>query len=125
MPAILQQGRTAIRDQMKTLVTHIGLSDDQTAFSDGQTDLSPGGGSPEELIKTSSESNVDGDTFDAQISVDGDSEFTNATIWTISLMNGATTADVLSRTVRTQGIGVQAGDSFTIGVRVTVSDETP
>lgn len=123
MPAILQQGRTAIRDQLKTLVTHIGLSDDQTAFADGQTVLSPGGGA--ELIKASSESNVDGDTFDAQIDVDGDSEFTDQTIWTIGLMDGPTSADVLSRTVRSQGIGVQAGDAFTIGIRVSVTDQTP
>lgn len=123
MPAILAQGRTAIRDSLKTLTTHIGLSTDTTAFADGQTTLSPGGGS--ELIKAATEANVDGNTFDAQISVDGDSEFTNNTIWTIGLMDGATAADALSRTVRTQGIGVQAGDSFTIGVRVTVTDETP
>lgn len=123
MPAITQQGRTAIRDSVKTLVTHIGLSTDQTAFGDGQTDLSPGGGT--ELIKASTESNVDGDTFDAQIDVDGDTEFTNSTIWTIGLMDGASASDMLSRTVRSQGIGVQAGDSFTIGVRVVVSDETP
>lgn len=124
MPAIVDQGKTAIRDSLKTLVTHVGLSDDQTAYSAGQTTLSPAGGTPTELIKASTEANVDAATFDAQISVNGDSEFTDATIWTISLMSGASAGNIISRSVRTQGIGVQAGDSFTIGVRAIVEDNT-
>ena len=43
---------------------------------------------------------------------------------TIGALNGATAADVLTRTIRTGVIGVQAGDLFTIGVRVQVQDNS-
>ncbi len=122
MAAILDQGATAIRDALKTLVSHVGLSTDQTAFSAAHTSLSPGGGT--ELIKASSEANVDATTFDATIDVDGSIEFTNQTIWTIGLMDGAASGDAMSRSVRTQGIGVQAFDIFTVGVRVAVQDNS-
>lgn len=121
--SLLTQGVTAIRDNLKTLVTHVGVATDQTSFSVSQTALDPANaGASERLIKTSSEANVDASTFDASMSIDGDSEFTNQTIWTVGVLDGSARTDALSRTVRTQGIGVQAGDSFTIGVRVVVSD---
>lgn len=121
--SLLTQGLTAVRDSTKTLVTHVGVATDQTAFSASQTALDPAnGGASNYLIKASTEANVDGVTFDATMSINGDSEFTNKTIWTVGVLNGSARTNALSRTVRTQGIGVQAGDSFTIGVRVVVSD---
>lgn len=126
MAALLTQGRTAIRDSLKTLISHVGIATDQTAFSAAQTALDPAnGGSGNYLIKASTEANVDGDTFDATMTVNGDTEFTGKTIWTIGVLNGSTRTDALSRTVRSQGIGVQAGDSYTVGVRVKVEDNSP
>lgn len=124
--AILTQGKTAIRDSLKTLVTHIGVSDDTAAFSAGQTTLNPTGGATTNLIKTSSEADVDATTFDATISIDGTTEFTNKVINTIGLMNGSAATNALSRSVRGAGlgIGVQAGDTFTIGIRVAVEDNS-
>lgn len=125
MPAIHQAGRTAIRDAYSALVSHVGVATDQTAFADNQTELDPANaGASERLIKAATIANVDGDTFDASITIDGTTEFTNQTIWTIGNMDGATRTDNLTRTVRTQGIGVQAGDTFTVGTRNTVSDQT-
>lgn len=123
MPVLLDQGKTAIRDSLKTLVTHIGLASDSTAFAANQTRLNPSSAGTV-LIKASTETNVDAATFDAAISIDGTTEFTNATIFTIGLMNGSAATNALSRTVRTQGIGVQAGDVFDVGVRVVVQDNT-
>lgn len=123
--AILTQGLTALRDSLKTLVTHVGVATDQTAFSAGQTALDPAnGGASNFLIKTSSEVNVDSVTFDASMSIDGDSEFTGKAIYTVGILNGSGRTAALSRSVRGSGlgIGVQAGDSFTIGARVVVSD---
>lgn len=123
MAAILNQGKTAIRDQLKTLITYVGVSTDDTAFSATQTAIDPSAAGTN-LIKSSSETNVDDYTFDAQITIDGDSEFTDNSINTISILDGSTRTDALTRSVRTQAIGVQAGDSFTIGVRVQVQDNS-
>jgi len=121
--AILNQGKTAIRDSLKTLVTHVGVSTDATAFAAAQTAINPSG-SGTNLIKASTDTDtgVNGDQFDATISINGTTEFTGLTINTIAIHNGATAAAALSRSVRTAGIGVQAGDVFTIGVRVLVTD---
>ncbi|MBI3990959.1 MAG: hypothetical protein HY350_02305 [Candidatus Omnitrophica bacterium] len=114
--AILNQGLTAIRNSFKTLVTHVGVSTDNTAFSAAQIAIDPTG-TGTNLIKASTDTDVDLQTFDSTISIDGDTEFTNQTIWTISALQGATRTDALTRSVRIQGIGVQAGDLFTIGIR--------
>lgn len=119
--AILNQGKTAIRDSLKTLISHIGVSTDSTAFSATQTELNPGGGT--NLIKASSETNVDDFTFDAQISIDGDTEFTGNSIRTIGALDGSAAGDALTRTVRS-AIGVEAGDLFTIGLRFQVQDNS-
>lgn len=126
MPAILDNGLTAVRDALKTKITHVGVATDQTAFSSSQTVLDPAnGGASNYLIKASTEADVTSVSFDASMTINGDSEFTNKTIWTIGVLDGSARTDAMSRTVRTQGIGVQAGDVFTVGVRITVSDETP
>lgn len=124
MPAILNDGLTAIRDVIATsLVTHVGVSTDQTAFAATQTELSPDAGAVD-LIKLATSVAQDFQTTDYTIEIDGDTEFTNQTIWTIGLGEGGLSSDALTRTVRSQGIGVQAGDSFTIGVRLKVEDNS-
>lgn len=123
--AILTIGLTAIRDALKTLISHVGIATDQTGFDLAQVAVDPAnGGAANVLIKASAEANVDAVTFDATISVSGDTEFTNKTIWTIGVLNGALRTNPLTRTVRSQGIGVQAGDVYTIGVRVVVEDNS-
>jgi hypothetical protein len=119
-PAFLTQGITAVRNAVKGLVTHVGVAIDQTAHDPAQTVLAPGGGTT--LIKAATKVDVGADSFDATIQINGDTEFTGATIWTIGLMSGSAAGSALTRTVRAQGIGVQAGDSFTVGVRLRVED---
>lgn len=124
MPAaILNQGRTAIRDSLKTLITHVGVSTDSTAFAATQTALNPSG-SGTNLIKTSTETDVDLSTFDATMTIDGTTEFTGLVINTIGVLSGSAASNALTRSVRSVGIGVQAGDTFTIGLRVAVADNS-
>lgn len=124
MPALLNQGKTQIRDTLKTLVSHVGVSTDATAFAATQTTLNPGGGT--NLIKTSTETNVTvastDDAFDATMTINGTSEFTGLSIRTVGLLNGSVAASCMLRRVRTAGIGVEAGDTFTIGIRLQVTD---
>lgn len=127
MPAaILDQGKTIIRDALRGVVgnfiTHVGLSTASDAFAAGQTVLDPTAGT--NLIKAAAFTVIAFDTLDCTITVNGDTELTGATIRTIGLLKGATRSDVISRSVRSAGIGVQAGDSFTIGVRYTVQDNS-
>lgn len=140
--AILTQGKTAIRDSVKTLVTHCGVSDDTTAFSAAHTVINPGGGSLSTHGEASTDSDVGADAFDAVMTIDGTTEYTNKVINTISVgkgaaMRGASTGthtgtpltvgtDCLSRSLRGAGLGwgIQAGDSATIGVRLTVEDNS-
>ena len=120
---LLNQGLTALRDAVSTKVSHVGVATDTTAFSAAQTALDPAnGGASNLLIKASSDANVDFQTVDCTMTITGTSEFTGKTINTIGILSGSTRTDVMSRTVRSVGIGVQAGDSFTIGVRVRVTD---
>lgn len=121
--AILNQGKTAIRDALKNLISHVGISTDSTAFGATQTALNPSGAGTN-LIKASAEVDVDANTFDAQISINGDTEFTGQDINTIGVLNGSAASNALTRTVRTNPIGVQAGDVFTVGVRVQVQDNS-
>lgn len=126
MPAaIVTQGKTSIRDALKTLITHVGVSEDSTAFSAAHTTIDPAGDvAASRLIKASTEVDVDASTFDATMTITGSTEFTGKTIRTVSILGGATRADILTRTVRSGPIGVQAGDVFTIGVRVAVEDNS-
>ena len=117
--ALLDQGKTAIRDSLKTLITHVGISTDSTAFSAAQTALNPSGAGTN-IIKASTETNVDGNTFDASCTItsaDGTGSFR-----TVGILNGAAASNALSRSVRTNGIGIDSGDTYTVTVRVTVSD---
>lgn len=123
MPAIVNQGLTAIRNSLKTLITHVGISTDSTAFSATQTALNPSGAGTN-LIKAATDVDVDFRTFDSSISVDGTTEFTGLNINTIGALNGSAASNVLSRSLRTNPIGVQSGDVFTIGVRVQAQDNS-
>lgn len=139
--AILTQGLTAIRDQLKTLVSHICVSDDSSAFAVGQVGINPNATGTSAHIGASTEADQGAATFDASITIDGTTQFTGKSIFAIGLAKGlgvrsATGSggthtggaivgtDCLSRSVRSLGIGVQAGDTFTIAVRVTVVDNS-
>lgn len=142
--SILNQGETAIRDAVKSLVTHVAISTDTTAFAAADTGINPGAGSTSTWVKaTAAETNVDFQTVDYTISIDGTTEFTNLVINCLGVAKGvgvrqATGAggthgggsivgtDCLTRTLRGAGlgIGVQAGDSFTIGVRLKHEDNS-
>lgn len=120
--AILNQGKLAIRNSLKTLITHGAVTTDGTAFNLTQTTVNPGGGT--NLIKAATNTDVDNNTFDSQISIDGTTEFTGLSIATICALNGAAATNALTRVVRTGTIGVQSGDLFTIGSRVQVQDNS-
>lgn len=120
--ALLTQGLTALRDALKATVTNVGISTDGTAFAVGQTAINPSG-TGTNLIKAATNTNVDSATFDATMTINGSSEFTGSTFQTVSLLNGSLASNAISRTLRS-GVGVQAGDSFTVGIRVTVQDNS-
>lgn len=140
--ALLTQGKTAYRDSLKSLVTHVGVSDDSTAFAAGQTVINPGGGTASTHGETSTDTDVGTDAFDAVMTISGTTEFTNKSIMTIAIgkgaaMRGASSGthtgtpltvgtDCLSRSVRPTGlgIGVIAGDELTVGVRSTIEDNS-
>jgi hypothetical protein len=119
--ALPTQGITKIRDSIGTLATHVGISTNQSAFSTADTVINPGG-SGTNLIKTSTVTTVNPSTVDVTMDITGSSEFTDLEIWTISVLDGATASDIISRFVRTVSIGCQAGDVFTIGARLAVAD---
>lgn len=139
--AIPTQGKTSIRDSLKTLITHICVSDDSQAFSLTDTGINPQGGSTSTHVAASTETNVDASTFDATITITGASEFTDKSIRSIGASKGTAIrqvtgaggthtgggtvgTDLITRSVRALGIGVQSGDVFTIGLRVQVQDNS-
>lgn len=139
--AILNQGKTAIRDSLKTLITHVVVSDDSAVFGGTQTGINPTAGSTSTHVEAATDTDVDGNTFDSTITITGASEFTNKSILSIGVAKGTAIrsatgsggthtgsgtvgTDTLSRSVRTLGIGVQDGDTFTIGVRSQVQDNS-
>jgi hypothetical protein len=123
MAAIHDQGLNSILVHLRTLFTHVGVSTDNTAFSTSQTRLDPGAAGTN-LISAASNSNVDNDTDDYTINVTS-ANFGGNNIYTIGLQDGATATDNVSRSVRTNPIGVESsGDDFTVGVRVSVSDQS-
>jgi hypothetical protein len=142
MPAaLLNQGKTSIRDSLKTLVTHIVVADDNTAFDATHTGINPAAGATSTHVEAATDVDVDGNTFDSSITITGASEFTGKEIKAIGIAKGsairsATGAggshtgggtvgtDTLSRTVRTLSIGVESGDTQTITVRSQVQDNS-
>lgn len=125
--AILTQGFTSIRNALKTAFSpQIGLSDDFTAFAVGQATVNPGAGTTVVLIKGATIADVDAKTYTATISVNGSTELTGKSIGTVAACLTAAATSAQSRTVRGAGlgIGVQAGDLYTIGVQVAVADNS-
>ena len=126
--AILQQGKTAIRDSVATLISHIAVTDDGTAFAIGQTVANPAAGATTVLTKAATQTVVDANTMDETITITGATEFTGKVINCICAAKGTGTTgagtDTLSRSPRTAGlgIGVQSGDVYTVGVRSTTTD---
>ena len=144
MPAaILTQGKTSIRDSLKTLITHIVVSDDSAAFAVGDTGINPTAGSTSTHVEAATDTDVDASTFDSTITITGASEFTNKSIMSIGVAKGTAIrsatgsggthtgggtvgTDTISRSVRSAGlgIGVQSGDTHQIGVRTAVADNS-
>lgn len=127
MPAILTQGITDIREAVRTLVTHVGVATDATTFAAAQTAIDPANaGSTNYLIKPATKTVIDFQTMDYTMTIDGNTEFTNKSIMTISILKGALRTNAITRSVRGAGlgIGVQAGDLLTVGVRDRTQDDT-
>jgi hypothetical protein len=139
--AFLNQGKTSVRDSLKTLVSHVTGADDNTAFLATHTGINPSGGSTSTIVKPTTNVNVDGNTFDANFTIDGTTEFTNKFLLVIGVAKGlgvrqvagsggthtgggVVGTDTISRSVRTLGIGVQSGDIFTVGNRLEVQDNS-
>lgn len=123
MPAIHDQGLNKVLVHLRTLLSHVGVSTDNTAFAAGQTRLNPSAAGTN-LILAATNSNVDNDTDDYTINVTS-ANFGGNTIFTIGAQDGGLATDNISRSVRTNGIGVEpAGDDFTVGIRLSDSDQS-
>lgn len=141
--AFLTQGLTERRNAFKTLVTHLTVSDDTTAFSAAHTGINPGAAATSTHVETVSEADVDGITVDFSCTVVGASEFTGKVINCIGLSKGlgvrsATGSggthtggaivgtDTISRSLRPAGlgIGVASGDTYTLTVRDVEEDNS-
>lgn len=139
--ALLQQGRTAIRDSLSTLITHVTVTDDSAAFALAQTGINPTAAATSTHVEAATDTTVDVDTIDSTITITGATEFTNLSIRSIGVARGsairsATGAggthtgggtvgtDTLSRSVRTLGIGVESTDTYTLSVRTRVADNS-
>lgn len=119
------KGLITVRDLLKTgFCSFIGLSDDAVAFAANQVRLNPTQGATVNLIKAATIANVNDTTFDATISVNGATELTGKNIYTIGPCTSAAATDAQGRVVRGLPIGVQAGDVYTIGLRVTAADNS-
>lgn len=139
--ALLTQGKTSIRDALKTLVSHVVVSDDSAVFGVGNTGINPTAGSTSTHVEASTDSDVDASTADFTITINGASEMTGKSILSIGIAKGtairqATGAggthtgggtvgtDTISRSVRTLGIGVESTDTYTLSVRAAVEDNS-
>lgn len=123
MPAIHSQGINKILVRLRGLLTHVGVSTDSTAYAIGQTRLDPTAVGVN-LIAAATQVNVDNATDDYTINVTS-ANYGGNIIRTIGAMDGAVATNNISRSVRTNGIGVEAaGDDFNIGVRVVVTDQS-
>ena len=121
------RGLVTIRDLLKTgFAPSIGLSDDSAAFAVTQTTLNPTGGATVSLVKTGTIANVNDTTFTSTISVNGTTELTGKVINTIGPCTSNVNTAAQGRVVRGAGlgIGVQAGDLYTIGLQVAAADNS-
>lgn len=141
--AIPTQGKTHIRDSLKTLVTHVVVSDDTQAFNLTDTGINPAAAATSTHVETATDADVDASTFDSTITIVGASEHTNKVINSIGVSKGAAIrqatgsggthtgggtvgTDLITRSVRASGlgIGVVSGDTFVVGVRIAVQDNS-
>lgn len=120
--SILTQGITALRDAFKTAYPRIFVTDDNTAFNAAQTTANPAGGSTTVLNKAATFTDLSASSARGTISINGNTEFTNKQIACVGVAAGAASTTAGSRNVRTQTIGVQAGDNFVIGIDSALSD---
>ena len=142
MPAaLLTQGVSAIRDSLSTLITHVTFSDATAAFGAGHTGINATDTNKSVLVKAATDTVIDAATIDSLVTIDGTTEFTGKQIFSIGVSKGLGVlqtalgtgtgygsptigSDTLSRTVRSLSIGVQSGDSYTLGIRSTVTDQS-
>lgn len=139
--AILTQGISAIRDSISTLITHVTFSDATVAFSAAHTGINATDANKSVLVKAATDTVIDSATIDSLVSIDGTTEFTGKSITSIGVSKGTAVlqtalgtgtgygaptvgTDTLSRTVRTLGIGVQSGDSYSLGIRSAITDQS-
>jgi hypothetical protein len=129
--SLLIQGLVAIVTAISSLVTHVAVSTDSTAFATSQTVMNPGGGDVLTLAATTTTVGpVEDAVVDKTITINGDTQFTGLVINCIGPASGTGTegagTDTLGRIVRAPGlgIGVQTGDVFTVGVRLKIEDNS-
>ena len=123
--AIYTVGKTAIRDLLKTgFSPSIGVSDDNAAFAVGQSSVNPTGGVTTALVKTATIADVDASTYDATISINGTTEMTGKNIYSISPCTSNAANAAKGRVVRSNPIGVQTGDLYTVGLRIATADNS-
>src|SRR3990167_10524201 len=139
--ALLTQGKTSLRDSVKTLVSHVVVSDDSAAFAVGNTGINPTAGSTSTHVEASTDSDVDASTADFTITINGATEMTNKSIFSIGVAKGTAIrqatgsggthtgggtvgTDTISRSVRTLGIGIESTDTYTLSVRGAVEDNS-
>jgi hypothetical protein len=140
-PSLLVQGKTSIREALKELITHVVVSDDDAEFDSADTGINPTAAATSTHVEGATDTNVDGNTWDSTITIDGATEFTDKIIYAIGVAKGlairqATGAggvhtgggtvgtDAISRSVRTLGIGVEITDTYTLAVRGIVEDNS-
>ena len=132
MATILNRELTNQRNATRDRVTHVGLTTDGTAFVPAQTNLSPAGGSPTEVIKAATKVDEDADgnpstlRFVASISINGTTDLggTPTGFRTVAALDGPDATDVLTRDVRDPAapIGVQDAETVTVGVEFVHAD---
>lgn len=117
------RGLVTIRNALKTaFASFIGVTDDNVAFAANQVRLNPTQAATSNLIKAATITDVNDTTFDATITINGTTEFTGKQIWAIGPCTSAAATDAQGRLVRTLSIGVQAGDTQTVGLRIAAQD---
>ena len=118
-----QAGRTAVRNFLSGLFTHVHLSVDASAFDDGQPVANPGGGAFYAAGATVTD--VDADTRRYAVTVTSE-QFGDVDIATLGLGSGAANTDNLSRILRTRTIGIEAtNDQAVIAIDVEAQNGVP
>ncbi len=125
MPAFLKTGLTDVRDAIKALITHVGVTDDGAAFDDDHTRLNPTEGATSNYIAAATKTDVDFRTVDYQFVVTS-ANFGGKFVRAIGILKGAAATDAISRSVRTLALGIEPqNETLTIAVRVQDQDATP